>query len=141
MLSNISDVDRQISSLNYSLKLEVEALKNLTDKLNKINIAQANDILNDEFLRLEKSLSKKATLSQLTSEKEFLKELTLLVTQSLALNAIDERIEHLTKIESELKDTTSDYSTLVSTLKNLLDKKLQVQNETLKLENEINLKN
>ena len=90
---------------------------------------------------LSKTLSKKATLANIDNEKEFLKNLTTLVTQALALDAIADRINYLTSVENELGGISGDYSTIISSLKNLLDKKLEIQNQTLKLQNEINLKN
>lgn len=139
--TNLLEIDAQIKTYNSSLQLELEESKNLTCKLEKIVNSQIDEGFDNEFLILEKTLSKKATLANIDNEKEFLNNLTNLVTQALALDAIADRLNYLTSVENELGGISGDYSTIISSLKNLLDKKLEIQNQTLKLQNEINLKN
>ncbi len=141
LIANLNEVDGQIKSYNSFLKLALQESDNLISKLKKIGNMQIDKDFETEFSNLEKTLSKKATLANILGEKNFLKNLTNLVTQALALDAILDRLDYLTKLEQDLGLVSGDYSNIISSLKNLLDKKLQVQNETLKLENEINLKN
>ncbi|MBR5439512.1 MAG: SMC family ATPase [Clostridia bacterium] len=139
-LIKLCQIDNQIKTEKELLnldKLELQKLKNEFKKLegNKISLD-----FEEAFSSLEKSLTTKAKAVQVLSEKEFLLNLINLVKQAPALDAIDIRLKVLEGVLSENSQTSKNYSEHILLLKELLDKKVQVENEKIKIESEISVK-
>ena len=151
-VEKISVLSEQVNKLNKNLEEETanvfKAENTLSVKLSELkflkseleSLASNKDLIEFDlaFKELEKSLTKNATLNQIENEREFLKKLNVLVKEATALNSILDRINVLKQIENGFNGINENASIL--DLKDLLDKKIELQNKALKIDGDIRVK-
>ncbi len=138
LYKNLKEISANALNEQSTLNLYELELKKLTSQLESLSLSNDFTSFDIAFKELEKSLTKNATLNEIKSERDFLNELKVLVKEISALNLISTREELLNQIENNFNCVTENVSIL--TLKELLDKKIELQNKTLKIEGDIRVK-